>query len=84
MSTTFFVFRPGRAFGGFQEGAIAFPPTYRYLKGAPADLKDLGHIEFIDLHRGDASYFDVGVNKIVQELENLPAAASIDVSMAEA
>ena len=55
-----------------------------FLKGAPADLKDLGHIEFIDLHRGDASYFDVGVNKIVQELENLPAAASIDVSMAEA
>ena len=56
----------------------------KFLEGAPADLKDLGDIEFIDLHRGNASYFDVGVNLIVQELENLPAAASIDVSMAEA
>ena len=41
----------------------------KLLDGAPADLKDLGKITFIDLHRGNKESFEVGVKKLVESLE---------------
>ena len=41
----------------------------KLLGGAPDDLKGLGKIDFIDLNRGDADYFEAGVTKLVESLE---------------
>ena len=41
----------------------------KLLDGAPDDLKGLGKIDFIDLNRGDADYFEAGVTKLAKSLE---------------
>ena len=45
-----------------------------FLDQAPAHLKFLGNIEFIDLNRSDIDYWNVGVTKVVKAAseENLP------------
>ena len=40
----------------------------KFLDGAPADLKGLGKITFIDLHRGNKESFEVGVKMLVESL----------------
>ena len=40
----------------------------KFLDGAPADLKGLGKINFIDLHRGNKESFEVGVKMLVESL----------------
>ncbi len=36
-----------------------------FVNSAPADLKGIGSINFIDINRGDNEYWDVGMQKIV-------------------
>ena len=45
---------------------------HEFLAGAPADLRQLGSIDFIDLNRGDHEYWAVGVKKIVRAARAAP------------
>merc|ERR1712173_332873 len=35
-----------------------------FIKALPADLQQLGQVDFIDLNRTDVEYWNVGVNKV--------------------
>ena len=37
-----------------------------FIEMAPDDLKKIGQIDFIDLDRSDAEYFQVGINKVLK------------------
>ena len=40
------------------------------LKLAPDDLKDLGNTDWLDLIRNDVDYFELGIRKLAQAMEN--------------
>ena len=40
-----------------------------FVASAPDDLKRLGHIDFVPLHRGDADFFELAVSKFVRTTE---------------
>jgi parallel beta-helix repeat protein len=41
-----------------------------FLNQAPAHLKFIGNIDFIDMNRGDIDYWEVGVKKIIKAMKN--------------